>query len=744
MNKISKLLLLVEDEAVTAMAEEKQLREYGYDVVTALTGEEAAEIVRGRGDIDLILMDINLGPGMDGTETAATILKERDIPVVFLSSHADPAIVEKTEKITSYGYVVKNTGITVLDASIKMAFRLFEEKQNVKDHREQLESAYEELQSAHEELIQTNEQLEETQGEILKREEDLQESESRYRNLFETAKDAISIFKDGVCIDCNRATVELLGCSDKNEIIGGTPWDFSPPHQPDGRDSRGKALSLIESALKGEIQYFEWKQKKKDGTRFDVEVSLNAIELRGETYIQSITRDITERKVAQLRFETIFHMSLDMICIASLSDATFQQVNPAFTRVLGYSEEELLRRPFLDYIHPDDLKPTIDILEKELKKGKKVMRFENRYRTKEGDYRWLDWTSHPIADQDLTYAIAHDVTERKKAEKILIESEARLMSIFRAAPIGIGVVSNRIFTDVNDRFCEMTGYCRDELIGQNARMIYPSDEDYEYVGTEKYRQISEKGAGTVETRIKRKDGVIRHIIMSSTPMDPSDHSEGVTFTALDITERKLAEERIQSLLSEKNLLLKEVHHRIKNNMITMKNLLNLQADNLSDETAKRALLTAENRMTSMMLLYDRLYQSDVTDTISLREYLSSLVDEIMKTYPLYVSVTIDIADIHLPVHTAFPLGIIVNELISNAMKYAFAENGDNRLEVTASETGKKTTIIVHDNGKGFDGGDKAEGFGLDLVNALAKQIKGKFKIEKNRGTRCTLEITPLH
>ncbi len=1126
--KDKKTLLLVEDEALTAMAEQKQLERAGYKVDTALTGEEALEKVKKDETIDLILMDIDLGQGIDGTEAAEIILEEKDIPIVFLSSHTEPEIVDKTEKITSYGYVVKNSGATVLDASIKMAFRLFDEKQNVKKHEEKLESAYEELQGANEELIQANEQLEETQGEILKREEELRESETRYRSLFETATDAISIFKNGACVDCNQATVDMLGCDDKSDIIGESPWDFSPPLQPDGRDSREKALSLIESALKGEIQYFEWKQKKKDGTCFDVEVSLNAIELRGETYVQAITRDVTERKAAQLRFETIFHMSLDMICIASLSDATFQQVNPAFTRVLGYSEEELLRRPFLDFIHPDDLKPTIDILEDELKKGKKVMRFENRYRTKNGDYRWLDWTSHPIADQDLTYAIAHDITERKKAEKILSESEARLKSIFRAAPIGIGLVSNRKFLDVNEHFCEITGFSRDELIGQNARMIYPSDEDYEYVGSEKYRQISEKGTGTVETRIRRKDGVICDIIMSSTPLDPSDLSAGVTFTALDITERKQAEEalreseerlrnvvenmpvlmdalddnntviawnrecervtgysademignpkslellypdreyrkkmlseltelgftfrdkeytvtckdgseksiswsnissqfpipgwetwaigmdvtarkkaqeriaesenmyrmlvestnsfvfsldregrftyvnrfwseklgyspekivgrngsalidpeyveavkesfnevlkgrfvenfefrsrtkdggfldvmvnlnpvlgsdgevthilgtgiditernladrklleatalletaiaqspsgiliadapdvtirmanpaafgirggkseiltgidvqqhtakwqtyyldgtpykpenlplsravldgetvhneeviirddegtdhivsanaapirddrgritagivvfhdvterkkseeKIQSLLDGKNLLLKEVHHRIKNNMITMKNLLNLQAGSLHDDAAREALETAEKRMTSMMVLYDKLYQDDVIDEISTREYLTSLVDEIVKTSPVFVSTSLDITDMMVPVKKAFPLGIIVNELISNAIKYAFTESGDNKLQVSLSGTDNGARLIVHDNGKGFDADTNTEGFGLELVNALAKQLHGNFTIERNSGTTCVLDV----
>ncbi|MEI6385936.1 MAG: response regulator, partial [Spirochaetota bacterium] len=127
-----KTILLVEDEFLLAMNEKSQLEKYGYVVITAISGEKAIELLNGLGHFDLILMDINLGKGMDGTEAAEIILKDHDIPIVFLSSHMEPEIVEKTEKITNYGYVVKSSSITVLDASIKMAFKLSEAKRTLK------------------------------------------------------------------------------------------------------------------------------------------------------------------------------------------------------------------------------------------------------------------------------------------------------------------------------------------------------------------------------------------------------------------------------------------------------------------------------------------------------------------------------------------------------------------------------------------------------------------------------------
>lgn len=129
--------------------------------------------------------------------------------------------------------------------------------------------------------------------------------------------------------------------------------------------------------------------------------------------------------------------------------------------------------------------------------------------------------------------------------------DSLLESVFRAAPIGIGIVVNRNFTQVNDRFCVLVGYSREEMIGKNARMIYPTDEDYEYVGKEKYAQIQNEGIGTVETRFRKKDGQIIPVILSSSPLDLYDYSKGVAFTALDISKQKEAD---YSLKEEKALL----------------------------------------------------------------------------------------------------------------------------------------------------------------------------------------------
>jgi CheY-like chemotaxis protein len=126
---IQKKILLVEDEAIIGLSGKKQLEKYGYNVLHTMTGEKAIDIVLNQNEsIDLILMDIDLGRGIDGVMAAKLILKEKEIPIVFLSNHTEPEIVEKTKKIASYGYVVKSSGIRVLNESIKMAFKLFNAK----------------------------------------------------------------------------------------------------------------------------------------------------------------------------------------------------------------------------------------------------------------------------------------------------------------------------------------------------------------------------------------------------------------------------------------------------------------------------------------------------------------------------------------------------------------------------------------------------------------------------------------
>ncbi len=201
-------------------------------------------------------------------------------------------------------------------------------------------------------------------------------------------------------------------------------------------------------------------------------------------YLAGYTIDITDLERTREDLAHLFNMSLDMICIADINRATFLRVNSAFTKILGYTEEELLDRPFLDFIHPDDLVATQDIIEQKLKTGSRIINFDNRYRCKDGSYRWLSWVSHANVEKGLTYAIARDVTESKKVEESLRESERKYRNLYHYAHVGLFETSLKDGTIVacNQRYCDFAGFPSIErAIGKDVLHLYENPADREEV-----------------------------------------------------------------------------------------------------------------------------------------------------------------------------------------------------------------------------------------------------------------------
>ena len=230
-----------------------------------------------------------------------------------------------------------------------------------------------------------------------------------------------------------------------------------------------------------------------------------------------------------------------------LPDGTHIFVNEAYCRYFNKTRDELIGKKFIPPVPAEDQNLVREHFAS-LTKDYPTAIVTHRILLADGQVRWQRWSDRAIFDENGTVteyqSVGRDVTEQKHAEEALRASEASLASIFRAAPVGIGIVSDRILLRVNDRICSMTGYSPDELIGKNARILYPADEEYEYAGTVKYALMREQGMGTVETRWRSKDGTIREILLSSTPIDRSDTRSDVMFTALDITERKNSKTRL--------------------------------------------------------------------------------------------------------------------------------------------------------------------------------------------------------
>jgi PAS domain S-box-containing protein len=252
--------------------------------------------------------------------------------------------------------------------------------------------------------------------------------------------------------------------------------------------------------------------------------------------VENALRDSEEK------YRGTFESITDSITVTRVTDGLYRYVNDGFCNQTGYSRREVLGRTPSDinlYAFPEERDRFIAALKKHGKTEDIVIHF----RRKSGEIYHSEFSAKPILyeGEECLVAQSRDITKRRQAEESLMKSEQELKSIFRAAPTGIGLVCDRVIQKVNDRFCEMMGYSPDDLIGQGSRILYDSDEEFEFVGKEKYKQISKMPTGTVETKFKCKNGKLIDIILSSTPIDTEDLSKGVTFTAQDITYLKTKE-----------------------------------------------------------------------------------------------------------------------------------------------------------------------------------------------------------
>jgi len=286
-----------------------------------------------------------------------------------------------------------------------------------------------------------------------------------------------------------------------------------------------------------------------------------AVAIHNANLHEAVQRELAERKriqsaLAEAHAETQRNLAFTEALLSAIPTPVFFNdaqgyyigCNQAFAAQIGLTSEQIRGKTVYD-LWPSEHAEIFNQKDQELINNPKQQVFEFVIRDKDGEDRNVIFAKDVFYNESGEVAglvgAYLDITERKRFEQALQNSEQTLSSIFRAAPTGIGLVSERQIIQINKTICEMLGYAQEELTGQNARILYPTDEDYEYVGREKYNQIYEFGTGTVETRWQRKNGQIIDVLMSSTPIDPEDLTRGVTFTALDITERKLAESRIQ-------------------------------------------------------------------------------------------------------------------------------------------------------------------------------------------------------
>jgi PAS domain S-box-containing protein len=427
-------------------------------------------------------------------------------------------------------------------------------------------------------------------------------------------------------------------------------------------------------------------------------------------------------------------------------------VNQKMVEMFGYDRpEEIVGQPITITIHPDDQERVKEI-KRQRQSGEAVpSQYVFKGQRKNGELIDIEISASKTIYQGEVVSLAYlrDITERKLAEEARRVIDARYRSYIDVTG-HLGWATNPDGEVIEDlpSWRKFTGQSKEEIMGSGwSKAIHP--DDLEYVFKVWKEAVATKNAYEVEYRIRQYDGAYRHFLARGVPVFKNGgYIREWVGTCIDITDRKRAEEKINTLLKEKELLLQEVHHRIKNNLVTMMSLLTIQSNALEDQKAIAALEDAKGRLQSMSVLYDKLYRTENLREMSIKNYLPALIDEITGIFLNKSSVKIEtrIEDFVLGVKVLSVLGIIVNELLTNTMKYAFIGRDDGLITVSATAKDNLATIVFEDNGRGIPESVNIEtstGFGLKLVGMLTKQIDGTIRIERGKGTRFILEFEIL-
>jgi len=596
-------------------------------------------------------------------------------------------------------------------------------------------------------------------------EEALKESEEKYRLLTESIKDVIWTVDVGTKLFTYVSpSVQQLRGFTPEEIIA-RPVAFSLP--PQNVDSVYKLLEerarpLLNDASTLQTDYFidEIRQPHKNGSYIWTEVITKIIRNKktGKIELHGVTRDISKRKKAEAallekekNYSEIFNSTSEAIFIDEVDTGKMIDVNNTMINMYGYnSKEEVLAGNIGDLsanIEPYSEEYAQELIRKTITIGPQT--FEWLAKKKDGTVFWVEMTlkKTEIGGQNRILAVGRDITARKNAETELKESELKYrLLIDHTSDLIWSINAAGFFIYVSPSWKRVTGYEPEALTGTSFRLLIHSDdvENFnefinEIINTKQILQ-------SPEYRVLHFDGTIHWHSATATPVLGIDREfVNMVCVSRDITERKIDEEKILNLLREKEVILKEVHHRIKNNMNTIYALLLLQSDLKENESSKNSLIDAAGRVQSMMILYDRLYRSEYVNEVPIDEFLPSIIDQIIKLFPqtLSVNVKLELNHIVLKSQILSPLGIIINELFTNAMKYAFKGRDNNIIKISAVKKENTISIVFEDNGIGLPDSVtsmNSSGFGLQLIDMLVQQLEGSVKIERNNGTKFIIEF----
>jgi len=480
-------------------------------------------------------------------------------------------------------------------------------------------------------------------------------------------------------------------------------------------------------------------------------VILSAIEMAFELFYER-NRAVEAGK----NFEQIANTSPALIWMSGI-DKLCTWFNKPWLLFTGRTIEAELGNGWTDGVHPDDKGDCINRYIKAFD-AEEPFTLEYRLKRHDGEYRWIIDSGHPRYNSAGVFegyiGSCLDITGRKMVEYKHGEQANFVSTLLNTISLPVFYKDrDGRYIGCNNAFEEFMHTKSDDIKGKTVFELSPDDIARKYYEMDE-TLFANPGTQNYEWVVKPLIGDLRYVVFNQSTFNDHDGKvSGIIGVILDITDQKGYEEKITNLLKEKGnllrekeILLKEVHHRIKNNMSTIVSLLDLQADALNEPSAIAALNDARSRVMSMMIIYDKLYRSADFRNIQVRDYLVNLVDEIFSTFPdkKNLSINCNIGDFVLDSKVLFPLGIIINELITNSMKHAFPGGRDGNIEVSVNVDERGLVrALVSDNGIGIPRGielNKTQSFGLSLVDLLACQIGGSVVINRFEGTQFIFEF----
>jgi len=423
-----------------------------------------------------------------------------------------------------------------------------------------------------------------------------------------------------------------------------------------------------------------------------------------------------------------------------------QYVSPGYEEIWGQTCASLQHDPrsWLQSIHPEDQSRVAEALVKQV-----WGEYDEEFRVErpDGSIRWVHDRAFPVRDQSgkvtRIVGIAADITKEKQTEEQLRAATVMLSSLINHLHSGIMVEDEaRRITHVNEAFNKTFNVPipPQSLFGIDSRLLFIQTASF----AERIEHVIEAGVPVLGEEIEWKGKIfLRNYI----PLSINEDSHYHLWQYQDVTDSQKADAQIKSSLKEKEVLLKEIHHRVKNNLQIISSLLNLQSAEIEDPKASQKFRDSQDRVKAMALIHERLYQSSDLAKIDFSGYVRSLTGHLLRSYKVNanaIRLSLEIDSVPMNLDVGIPCGLIINELVSNALKYAFPQPGESEIKIRFSEgEDRALKLVVRDNGIGFPENwnpEESDSLGLKLVRTLTEQLGGRVQYRNQNGFLCEISI----